>query len=1010
MDVFRHKKTLLLLGLFFVLTFYNSADGLILPPDPLPESLRMSVYSPPPPQGGVLIWGPITFLRDREKPKTEQISIPISDPTGPFLLRLTNGTFEGRQRISSAVIKLNSQEVFRPSEFSQQVGELSRQVTLVSGENLLEARLRSAPGTFITFELFRLERYACSVYGLHTFTRSKGKPVVETKSFKLSPQFSGPFTLHLTNGNPDGSKRVDSAIITLNGVSVFHPNDFNEQVGSISQVVSLQSTNTLNVELQGAPGDFLTIGIIGYDNTPPYVAITSPSDGAIFRSGPIEVRGEVDDPSASVKVNGIVVPVASDGSFTLAGVVLEEGENQIKVNAIDACGNQGEDEIAVYLRAITEGPLLTFCIERFMPTIAMAGITGVECLFQEYSWGWGMVSGFTDETAVSLTINGILFPDEEEVREQGNIDYGIREGNSFWAWLRIPEEGVNSFTAVATNAEGVRSEATVIFIRDTVPPAITITSPSDGWVTSNPNITVTGTVDDPQATVRWGWAEPPIPVINGTFTTQVVLSKEGLNNIFITAVDPIWNFSYAEVMITLDTIPPQINLTSPTEGLAVNSLTLNVTGTVTDETIETVTVAVNDGSPQALTLTGTNFSGAVALVSGLNTLTLTATDKAGNTSRVSRSVLLDIGPPVIAITSPVSGANVSGTISVTVEAADAISGIAGVTLLVDGHPAGAMSQAPFNFSLNTSTLTPGSHTITARAIDRAGNQGEASITVSVSQFRIEIISPANGATISKSQVLVQGKVYNQTGEIGVVVNGVLAEVAGSDFAAIIPLQLGQNVLMATATIPDGFQVQTSVTINTGTQQEMIRLTVSPMSGILDQIGILNVTFEAEAYLSNPVSSYSWDFNGDGTPEITGVESKITAQYQEPGLYFPKLTITDTQGNVYTETIVVNVLSLQELDALLRSKWGGMKNKLLSGDVEGALVFFEESAKPAYRELFNTLSSLLPVIVQEMSDVQLNAYASNAVIYDIRTIREGIEYSFQLLFTQDSGGIWRISSF
>ncbi|MBM4333267.1 MAG: hypothetical protein FJ117_18955 [Deltaproteobacteria bacterium] len=126
MDVLRHKKTLLFLGLFFVLTFYNSADGLILPPDQFPESLRMSVYSPPPPQGSVLIWGPITFLREREKPKTERISIPISDPTGPFLLHLTNGTFEGRQRVSSAVIKLNGQDFFRPSDFNQQVGRLSR--------------------------------------------------------------------------------------------------------------------------------------------------------------------------------------------------------------------------------------------------------------------------------------------------------------------------------------------------------------------------------------------------------------------------------------------------------------------------------------------------------------------------------------------------------------------------------------------------------------------------------------------------------------------------------------------------------------------------------------------------------------------------------------------------------------------------------------------------------------------------------------------------------------------
>jgi len=862
----------------------------------------------------------------------------------------------------------------------------------------------------ITLELFRLERHACSVYGLHTFTRSTGKPVVETKAFKLGAQFSGPFTLHLTNGNPDGSKRVDSAIITLNGVSVFHPNDFNEQVGSLSQVVSLQPANTLKVELRGAPGDFLRMGITGYDNTPPLVNITYPAHGAVFQASPIAVSGRVDDPSASVRVNGIVVPVASDGSFTLAGVVLNEGENRIKVIAADACGNQGEDETLVYLRTGQEGPLLTLCAELSMPTIVMAR---ENCRSQAYSWGWGMVTGSTDETAVSLTLNGILFPDGEEVIEQGDIRYGLRDGTSFWAWLRIPPvDGIYPFTAVATNGEGGRTEATVTFIRDTVPPAIAIMSPSDGWVTSNPTITVTGTVDDPQATVRLGWEEPSIPVINGVFTTQISL-REGENFISITAVDPIWNLSWAEIMVILDTIPPQINIISPAEGMAVNRHTIAVSGTVMDETIETVTVAVNNGFPQALILAGMNFSGDVALVPGINTLTFTAKDKAGNTSHVSRSVLLDMNPPVVAITSPVSGGNVSGTISVMVEAFDVLSGIAGVALLVDGQPAGAMIQAPFNFSLNTSTLTPGFHTITARAIDRAGNQGEVSITISVSQFRIEIVSPANGATINKSQVIVQGRVYDQTGEIGVVVNGVLAEVQGSDFAAIIPLQLGQNIITATATMPDGFQVQTSVTINTDTQQEMIRLMVYPPSGILKPpANTLDVAFEAEGYLENPVSSYSWDFNGDGTPELTGTESKITGQYQHPGLYFPRVTVTDTQGNNYMETTVVNVFSLQELDALLKAKWEGMKGALANQDIEGAMQNFTAAGKALYREQFTALLPVLLEIVGELNAAQivLASVEGNEAVYEILVRRDGTPFSFQLKFIKDSNGLWKIWRF
>ncbi len=40
MDALRHKKSLLLLGLFFILAFYDFAEGLILPPDPFDSTDR----------------------------------------------------------------------------------------------------------------------------------------------------------------------------------------------------------------------------------------------------------------------------------------------------------------------------------------------------------------------------------------------------------------------------------------------------------------------------------------------------------------------------------------------------------------------------------------------------------------------------------------------------------------------------------------------------------------------------------------------------------------------------------------------------------------------------------------------------------------------------------------------------------------------------------------------------------------------------------------------------------
>jgi len=401
---------------------------------------------------------------------------------------------------------------------------------------------------------------------------------------------------------------------------------------------------------------------------------------------------------------------------------------------------------------------------------------------------------------------------------------------------------------------------------------------------------------------------------------------------------------------------------------------------------------------------------ASVLVPGLHTLTARAIDRMGNQAETNVTIFFDHVPPAVSITSPASGTMVSGTITVMVEASDSISGVASVNLYINNQLHSTLTQPPFNFAVDTSGFVPGSYTVTARAIDRVGNQAEASIALSVSAFRIEIISPVNGATINKSRTIVYGKMYEQTGETGVVVNGVLAEVQGGDFAVIVPLQIGQNIITATATRPDGIQGQAQITINIETQEEFIRLTATPTSGILDQTGILNVTFEAEAYLVNPVSSYSWDFNGDGTPETTGTEATVIAQYQFPGIYFPRVTVTDNQGNTFTETTLVSILSREELDALLRAKWEGMKGALSQGNITEALNYFVNDSREEYREIFELLAPQLPGLVSTMREINMVEIKGNMAEYYIKRFQRGVDISYFIYFIKDENGIWRISSF
>ena len=290
------------------------------------------------------------------------------------------------------------------------------------------------------------------------------------------------------------------------------------------------------------------------------------------------------------------------------------------------------------------------------------------------------------------------------------------------------------------------------------------------------------------------------------------------------------------------------------------------------------------------------------------------------------------------------------------------------------------------------------------------------------KIALYITSPTNGATILEASVIVTGTIDTASSEAGVVIdvigqsgtNRYLAQINENTFAAIVSLQQGVNAIKAIATDQDGNKADASITVNATVSPEIIRLTAIPSSGILttkpDGTISFETTLEVETYLTNSVSNYSWDFNGDGVVESVGTNAKITAQYQYVGLYYPTVTVTDTQGNRYTATTIMNVLSREEMDALLKGKWEGMKGALMGGDVEGAVGFFEEGSQEAYRQQFTALKPILNSIANDMGQINLVRVEDNSAEYEIITTRNGVAYSIHLLFVKDKDGLWKIKVF
>jgi RHS repeat-associated protein len=257
---------------------------------------------------------------------------------------------------------------------------------------------------------------------------------------------------------------------------------------------------------------------------------------------------------------------------------------------------------------------------------------------------------------------------------------------------------------------------------DQTPPAITISSPSEGAIFNVDEVTVSGTiVDESPTTVTVNGVEATV-TDNQVFRAVVPLASDGEHVLTATATDAAGNTSEASLTVIRDTTPPIITLLSPAEGLITSDQILTVTGTISDPTPTQVDV---NGTSLPVDSEG-NFSGTVSLVEGLNELTVTATDSVGNSSSISRAVRLDTIPPILKVDSPLDGETVDAS---TVVVSGTVQDATSVTVSVNGTVFATTDGGAFTGNV---PLVEGPNKITIVATDAAGNTATLTITVSTS--------------------------------------------------------------------------------------------------------------------------------------------------------------------------------------------------------------------------------------------------------------------------------------
>ncbi len=304
---------------------------------------------------------------------------------------------------------------------------------------------------------------------------------------------------------------------------------------------------------------------------------------------------------------------------------------------------------------------------------------------------------------------------------------------------------------------------------------------ASGGVTLNGNVACHGSIIAPSGTVT----------VNGNtqLAGYVIADRFTLNG----------NGSLSN---PFDQTAPTVAISSPAAGATVSGA-IQVLAAASDNNAVAAVQFKLDGVNFGLEDTTAPFSvdwSTAATPAGSHVLTAVARDLEGNvtTSAAVTVVVADQAAPTIALTSPASGATLSGVIAVTAAANDDVA-VVGVRLQLDGADLGPeLTAAPYTVSLDTTVLAPGAHTLAAIARDAAGHvTTSATVAVAIADQAapaIAITAPADGSVLTGVVAVTASASDN------VAIAGVQFKLNGADLGAEItsaPYTLNWNTVPVT---------------------------------------------------------------------------------------------------------------------------------------------------------------------------------------------------------------------
>src|SRR5664279_5575611 len=275
----------------------------------------------------------------------------------------------------------------------------------------------------------------------------------------------------------------------------------------------------------------------------------------------------------------------------------------------------------------------------------------------------------------------------------------VGAGIATWSETVTLYPGANNISISAFDNSDVQNSQTLTLLInfqpvDALAPTIVISSHTNGQVVAISTIQLSGTATDAgrgNSGISSVYVQGTLPNVNaagadtGAWSTSVSLYP-GQNNIYVYAYDnsDVQNQAYQIITIVFqpsDLLPPNLTVTSPTDGVTVFTSTITITGTASD-------AGRGDNGISSVYLNGTlpnvnaagngtvNWSKAIDLSPGPNNITVYAYDNNQFPNMASQTLTINFQPadtlgPNLVVTSHTDGQTVtSKSITITGTASD----------------------------------------------------------------------------------------------------------------------------------------------------------------------------------------------------------------------------------------------------------------------------------------------------------------------------------------------------